>query len=220
MPLRAGHATFVSSLVLAHAPAANLEVTGVLDENGRATLWQTVARMMEFADRDVQILNLSLGCRTEDGAPPLLLTRAVELLSRQLLIVAAAGNHNLDDAIRRQPTWPAALPDVVAVGARAGDDLADFSPRLPWITCTAPGSAVLGEYLDAHDVVLLDGTKAPFEGYATWSGTSFATAIASGAIAARTVRGRVTPREALAQMLAESAGVVRPYTQCDDAPRA
>jgi membrane-anchored mycosin MYCP len=110
---------------------------------------------------------------------------------------------------------------VVAVGARAQDEsLASFSPRLPWITCTAPGVTVLGDYLDAPDIALMDGTKAQFDGYATWSGTSFATAITSGAIAARTVRGRVTARQALAELLAERDGVVRPYAQCDDGPRA
>jgi membrane-anchored mycosin MYCP len=219
LPLRAGHATFVSSLVLAQAPGATLEVRGVLDDNGHATSWNTVRQMMAFADSGVDILNLSLGCRTEDGRPPLLMSRAVALLSQRMVLVAAAGNHNQSD-FPTAPTWPAALPDVVAVGARDADDtMAAFSPRLPWIACTAPGRGVTGAYLTAT-VTLLDDTTQYFTGYARWSGTSFATAIASGTIAANTVPGHVSAREALAAVLAGQGPVVRKYVRDDDEQRA
>lgn len=218
VPLRAGHATFVASLVTRMAPAVTVDAHAVLDPvSGKATSWDTAQAMMRFADSGVDILNLSLGCRTSDGLPPLVISRAVELLSQRMVIVAAAGNHGgtTDPDLRQSPTWPAALPDVVAVGARDVDDtLAPFSPKLPWVTCTAPGVALLGAYLTALVSVTKQPDPVQFTGYARWSGTSFATASVSGAIAA--AAGKIGVRAALEQLLASSSGVVRPFTQCDD----
>ncbi|HEY3606113.1 MAG TPA: S8 family serine peptidase [Pseudonocardiaceae bacterium] len=210
VPRRAGHATFVSSVILSLAQGATLQVRGVLDPTGTATAWDTARAMMTFADSGVDILNVSLGCRTVDGQPPLLMARAAALLSQRMLIVAAAGNHGMS-VESTAPTWPAALPDVIAVGAREADGMiSDFSPKLPWVTCTAPGRKVVGAYLTAL-VAMFEGDPQKFCGYARWSGTSFAAAKVSGAIAARTVPGRVTPRAAFAALLADPHGVVRKY---------
>jgi subtilisin family serine protease len=176
--------------------------------------------MMAFAESGVDILNLSLGCRTADGRPPLLMARAAELLSQRMLLVAAAGNHHLSPT-PTAPTWPAALPDVIAVGALEADGSpADFSPRLPWLTCSALGRGVVGAYATG-DVTMLDGSVDTFStGYAEWSGTSFATATVSGVVAAHTVPGRVSAHEALRAVLADPCGVVRPWPRCDDGLRA
>jgi membrane-anchored mycosin MYCP len=49
-----------------------------------------------------------------------------------------------------------------------------------------------------------DGSDvAPFEGYAEWSGSSFAAALVSGAIAARTEPGSVSARRAWQAMLVQ-----------------
>ncbi|MGQ0837754.1 S8 family peptidase [Actinokineospora sp.] len=207
---RAGHATFVAGLVLAAAPAAELVVRAVLDDSGRATTWDTVRRMASFADSGIDILNLSLGCRTADGKPPLLIGRAVEVLNTGMLIVAAAGNHALAPN-GNAPTWPAALPGVIAVGATeaGGTSTAAFSPNLPWITCTAPGTNVVGLYLTA--TVDVEPRPTQFTGYADWEGTSFATAIVSGAVAAAVVPGKVTAREALKRLLAEPGNAVAEF---------
>src|SRR5262249_53884426 len=151
--------------------------------------------MITFADDNVDVLNLSLGCHTEDGAPcPLPLQRAVEVLSRTTVIVAAAGNHN-GLSYCKLPTWPAALPGVLAVGA-AEDRYLDpdrvpvptfFTPRLPWVDCMAPGLALVSTYLKGS----VKGYKEEFEGYASWSGTSFAAAMVSGAIAKRMMPGEI-----------------------------
>jgi subtilisin family serine protease len=220
-PRAAGHATFVTSLILSPAPAATVEVRNVIFDDDRPNAWTAVQNMMRLADSGVDIINMSVGCRTADGQPPLLLARAVELLGQRVLIVAAAGNQGaLPGQFKTVPTWPAAIPDVVAVGARQNDgSKAPFSPELPWITCTAPGKDVSGDFLDAL-VEMPDDSVQKFTNYATWSGTSFATATVSGEIAARTVRGKVTPREALDQLLAETDGVVRKYVQGQDEPHA
>jgi len=208
VPVWAGHATFVASLIRAQAPAADLDVRAVLDdETGKATSWETAKKMVSFADSGIDILNLSLGCRTSDGLPPLVLTRAVERLHPHTLVVAAAGNHGaltgwVHGLTRRSPTWPGALVDVVAVGADNADRTpADFGPRLPWVTCTARGADVVGAYLTGT-VQLMRGWR-DFTGFARWSGTSFAAATASGRVAALTMPGKTTARQALDDVLAD-----------------
>jgi len=224
-PHFAGHATFVAGLVLRAAPAAELDVRWVLDdEHAVATIWQAAQRMVEFRDAGVEILNMSLGCSTNDGVPPLVISRAVELLTPDVVLVAAAGNHGKvtkeppgHRLTPRTPLWPAALPDVVAVGAynHRSQEPSRFSPKVPWLTFTAPGENVTSTYLtgkvrtesSAHWIKKVPNREPvpkTFGGYATWSGTSFAAATVSGRIAALTVPGRCDAREAL-RMLKDRA---------------
>jgi membrane-anchored mycosin MYCP len=75
------------------------------------------------------------------------LPRAVGMLPPEVLLVAAAGNYgtfkdgnvtsNYTGPTETTPQWPAALPDVIIVGA--SDPGADFSPDVPWIDLLAPG---------------------------------------------------------------------------------
>ncbi|MEN3357388.1 MAG: hypothetical protein V7637_1370 [Mycobacteriales bacterium] len=236
---RAGHGTFVADLIRRQAPAVQLETYGLLDsETGRSTLWDTALAICQLGNAGVDVLNLSLGCLTGDGEPPLLLQRALDRVDPEVVVVAAAGNHGRADHATVSPAWPAALDRVVAVGATG----ADFSADGPWVTCTAPGELLAAAYLfdevtlseqirlaspaadpagrpaaqvgvDPQQDTLIptagvDVTRR-FTGYAAWSGTSFAAAWVSGAIAARTVPGRVSSREALAQLLAEPGSAVR-----------
>ena len=206
-PVVAGHATFVTGLVLQQAPGSVVEVRQVLsDEDGAADSWTVANEIVELGRAGVDILNLSLVCHTEDGQAPLALSTAVERLDPGTVVVAAAGNHGDtdegDDENRRKPAWPAALDHVVAVGAAdAQGTPAGFTPAdVPWVDVLAPGVDVVSTYLEG-DVELEEGA-APrrFEGFASWSGTSFAAASVSGAVAARTRPGRVSAREAWQQL--------------------
>jgi len=196
----AGHAAFVSGLILRRAPAAELDVRQTLsNDHAITTLWELVRRMMSFRGSGIQILNLSLGCYTADGQPPMALARAVRLLSPDIVIVAAAGNHgdraenaksDHPDVTPQTAFWPAAMDDVIAVGADNGPGAeagpAAFSPRLPWVAMTADGVDVVSTFL-AGDVVVLTKTGPQhrrFDGYARWSGTSFAAATVTGELAA------------------------------------
>ena len=92
---------------------------------------------------------------------------------------------------------PAALPwGVVAVGAvdRSGNRLAPWSNRGPWLDLAAPGTDLVSTYIDGC-LRPPDGSWTAFHGWARWSGTSFATAVASGAIAA-VMTGPKGPRSA------------------------
>jgi subtilisin family serine protease len=94
------------------------------------------------------------------------------------VVVAAAGNHGTARRGRMAaPSYPAALDNVIAVGARNGTRAADFSPTAPWVDAMAPGVDVVSTCDPNRDASALFGT---------WSGTSFAAAVVSGAIAAKT----------------------------------
>jgi len=155
-PASAGHATFIAGLILRRAPGAELVIRPVLNEKAVGRAWDVAKDMAGFIGSGVDILNLSFGCYTDDGEPPLVLARAVSLVSAEILLVAAAGNHGDIDELRargaladtpgtkgltsKTPMWPAAFDEVIAVGATDGNNqLAPFSPQTPWVDMTAPG---------------------------------------------------------------------------------
>ena len=179
-----GHANFVASLIASQAPEADIGVLGTLHPgDASATAWDVAREMVSFLDRDVAILNLSLGCYTEDNQPPLLMQRAIQIMTPRLLVVAAAGNHR--QPTRPRPFWPAALDDVVAVGAYGPDyEPAPFTPKAPWVDITAPGVDIVSHYFDGW-VTLEPDKQELFTGYAMWQGTSFAAGLAAGEIAAQ-----------------------------------
>jgi hypothetical protein len=226
---------FTAGLVFQQAPAATLVARHVLQENGKAPAWEVVKKLAAFLEDDdpVDVLVLASGCRnTLDGNAPAIIERAIERLSAHTTVVAAAGNHGMlpgmtSDAhiTRNSATWPAALPRVVAVGVED----ANYSPDLPWVTCTvdpaklhpqtaerfgdgeSPDPLVfLSTYLDADQVQMHEQHDIKsFTGYATWVGTSGAAAVAGGAIAAKIVPGRTTAAEALGELF--EGQLVQPF---------
>jgi membrane-anchored mycosin MYCP len=220
-----GHATFVAGLILHRAPGAGLVIRPVLDDNELGQTWKVARAMAQFAGTGVDILNLSLGCYTDDAQPPLVLARAVSLLQAEILLVAAAGNHGNIQELRAAaangdttpppewtqnlqnttPVWPAAFPEVTAVGATDGDGaVANFSPKAPWVNVIAPGADVESTYLQG-EVRLASANGEPptvFNGFARWDGTSFAAANVSGAVAAKIGPGR-DAQQALEAVLAD-----------------
>lgn len=215
-----GHATFIAGLILGQAPGATVEVRRVLEStddpetNGSADSWTVAEAIVEFGNSGLDVLNLSFVCYTEDGQPPLVLSKAIDRLPPDLVVVAAAGNHGAatrpdpeegsadhqNPALK--PGWPAALDHVIAVGAvtRAGE-LASFCPDAPWIDLLAEGEDLTSTYLQEARP---DRGRKPvtFDGWARWSGTSFSAALVSGAVAASTEPTRSSAGSAMADILA------------------
>jgi Subtilase family len=192
-----GHATFVAGLILKQAPGATLEVRRVLNANAHADSWNVAKDLVLFADSGLDVLNLSFGCFTDDNKPPLVLSTAIDKLDPRVVAVAAAGNHGATEDWNR-PVWPAAFERVVAVGAT--DDAGERQPwspdpAQPWVDVMAPGKDVVSTYLRIE----------PFDGFATWSGTSFATAFVSGKLAAEIRSAGVPGATALHDLLHKHA---------------
>jgi subtilisin family serine protease len=121
-------------------------------------------------------------------------------------VVAAAGNN-----AQGRPFWPAAFKHVIAVGAvdtRKGDPTrAAFSNFGDWVDCCAPGVGVRSTYVTGDwrlDAPGDDGSIEQFDGWACWSGTSFAAPQVTAAIAAKMLGTALTPRQAAHAVLAEA----------------
>jgi hypothetical protein len=174
---QAGHGTFVAGVLLRHAPGVtirhhrSLSSLGLTDDVTVATAIRQVHRRAAARGERIDVVVLTAGCHTTDDRCPPVLSR--EIASHpHTVTVASAGN----DASSR-PFWPAALPDVLGVGATGPDgDLADFSNRGEWVDATAPGVDVVSSYvrLLPGEEGVAPGTTTRVYGAARWSGTSFA----------------------------------------------
>jgi subtilisin family serine protease len=219
-----GHGTFVAGLILREAPTARILMRGVLDtaDDQRVALGAiddtNVARALnELADPDlgVQVINLSFAGGVFADEPGSL-HEAIRAIHDRVAVVAAAGNGGSDT-----PVWPAAYPEVIAVGAldahslifpEGKPPLANFSNSGDWVDAYAAGVKVLGPYLVEHAESGPDiyGIRAPqhFQGWATWSGTSFASALVSGQIAQRAIENPgMTGAEAAREVLNDAQNI-------------
>lgn len=191
-----GHANFIAGVVAAHAPHCALRVVKVLDTFGVCTEDQLIAGL-DRLDQATKVVNLSLGGFTIDDTAPVGLGVALEsaLSGQDRVVVAAAGN----DGNRTNPFWPAAfagagLPwstQVVAVAAHDGTHLCDWSNAGPWVSVAAPGQDINSTFIN-HTSFFPDG-------WALWSGTSFAAPRVAAEIAAR-MTGQVGALAALDQV--------------------
>ena len=183
--------------------------------------------MAQLARRGLDVVNLSFGeFITDDNTAPMVLDTAVKRFGPETVVVAAAANNG--DAEELTPeqvrqgirpnsaSYPAALPDVVGVGALDKDgQRAAFTPHpAPWISLLAPGVGLIGAYVqgevtierNSNDGHLLGKDCVSFDGKAEWEGNSFAAGVVTGAIAARTVPGHRTARQALDDLLHPRSG--------------
>lgn len=213
---QAGHGTFSTGLILKEAPWSVVTAHGVLsDYRAVSTVWEVATALAGFADRDVAVIVLPLVCYVHDGSAPLALQRAVNTLRNEKVVLAAAGNHG--DAPPDQdgrpannlPGFPAACDGAVAVGAVStigGVQRASFSPDSRWVQLVAPGENITSTFVRGYVEYEKVGDKTPppdtdFDGGATWSGTSFATATIGGRIASQVVPGRKSAFEVLHELL-------------------
>ncbi|MEM7339765.1 MAG: S8 family serine peptidase [Actinomycetota bacterium] len=132
-----------------------------------------------------KLVNLSLSGYNEDDRPGVVLADQIaQMITDGWTIVASAGNN-----ASCRLAWPAALPDVVAVGAVDNCQPAWFSNHGPWVDASAPGSDVISKFPKLGDGFMVGEDNGQmvmsdtFEEWATWSGTSFSAPLVTARIA-------------------------------------
>ncbi|WP_239313117.1 S8 family peptidase [Plantactinospora mayteni] len=175
-----GHGTFVAGVVRQAAPGVRFDPEPALNPIGVGDEEMLAAALAALSPQ-VSIINLSLGCLTQDDLPPLPLTNVLAARPAGVVVVAATGNTGTN-----RPAWPAALPGVLGVAAvsrgTTGLVPAPYSGFGSWVDACADGERT-STYVDGR--LLLPGRPAKqFLGYAAWAGTSFAAAHVSGRLAA------------------------------------
>jgi Subtilase family len=187
----AGHSTFVAGMILRRAPQAEVDVSEVLGPAGFGTEHDLAIAIS--AHGGANVINLSLGGYTEDDQPPLALDAALRTVHPSTAVVAAAGNNN-----SQRLMWPAAFKRVIAIGAvDAANARAHFSNYGWWVDACAMAVDLVGPFPRFPD-----GDQPEFDGWAIWSGTSFAAPKVTGEIAARLSTRRFgTARDAAASLV-------------------
>jgi subtilisin family serine protease len=165
-----GHGTHVAGIAAA-VSNNDLGITGVswgakimplkmLNASGTGTTFNLAKAIYFAVDNGAQVINMSLGASCGSGWPEV--EDAVDYaVAKGVLLIAAAGNN--------QPYvfCPAAIADVVAVGATSATDVrASFSNYGPELEVVAPG-------VDIYST-LVGG------GYGTTNGTSMAAPFVAG----------------------------------------
>jgi subtilisin family serine protease len=175
------------------------------------------AALAACPDAGVQVVNLSIGGA---GVPdPQEQALFQSLIDAGIAVVAAMGNE-----ASSQPSYPAAIPGVIAVGASALDDSrADFSNMGPHIALCAPGVSIWSTLPTYAGQTGFSAVQGPGGGwvhgepmrretdYDSWQGTSMATPhITATAALALAKYGRLSAaamKERLQQAVDKVAGM-------------
>lgn len=194
----AGHGTFIAGVIEQLAPGCDIDAIAVLGTYGdgaESDIATTLGSLANLPDANrPHIVNLSFGGYSPLGMAAL--ASAVEALDAAgTVVVASAGNDG-----SCLPMFPACLPKVVGVGAIDDDGKpAHFTNYGPWVRACAPGVDRISIFFEGFN-----GAGPPendydpdhFQGWARWSGTSFAAPVVVAALA-REIAAGATPRDAV-----------------------
>jgi len=202
LALEGGHGTFVAGVLRQSAPGVAFDPQPALTPSGIGDE-QMLTNAMAVVGQKSHLINLSLGCTTQDDVPSMPIANALAALPGGVVVVASAGN-----AASSRPQWPAAFPSVVAVAATTFDGKlthpTPYSNYGNWVDACAEGGWV-STYVKGQ---LLLGSVPPvwFDGYASWAGTSFAAPFVTGRIARLMTDRGITAADAVAELLTGPSG--------------
>jgi flagellar hook assembly protein FlgD len=198
-----GHGTFVAGVAAATGDngvgiagasmGATVMAVKVADSNNQIFTDAEADGIIWAVDHGAQVINLSLGSAGYDQLETDAVAYAV---ANDVLVVAAAGNDGTST-----PNYPAALPNVVAVGATdAAGQRASFSQHGSWVTVAAPGTDITG-------TAPVAGSDFFSPEYDVSNGTSFSTPLVSAEAALLWSSGvSVTADEVRAAIVASAHG--------------
>ncbi len=169
LPADFGHGTMVASLISAAAPAAKIMPIRAFNTDGSSQLSDVVAAVLYAADHGAQVINMSFDL---DASDPALSDAIAYATSKGIICVASTGNVASNAAVYpaayNSPTQP--VIGVGSVDGMTGLFRSGFSGYgAPSVDVYAPGENLIAAYPGNH--------------YAVVSGTSFSTALTSGAAA-------------------------------------
>ncbi len=200
--LQGGHGTFVAGVIQSAAPGVQFDPEVALDPNGLGDEETLCRKIAELGKRKINILNLSLGCYTEDDVASEPLRVTLQNLPGDVVVVASAGNRG-----DQRPSWPAAFCGVTAVAALAQNKDGSLIPACyssfgHWVNACAVGNRP-STYLKGDWKLPGEPDVTPFELWAYWAGTSFSAPWMSGRIAAVMAADGVTAAQARDKLLAD-----------------
>jgi subtilisin family serine protease len=205
----AAHGTFVSGVIRCLAPSSHVVVEREIEVSGFVRESSLIKQIHDALSRSPDIISMSAGGYTRGNVPSLAFQVLYEERLSQLggvIFVSAAGNDG-----RTAPFWPAAFPWCVGVGSmsRDGQRRSWFSNYGAWVDVYAPGEDIVNAYARLKYMTVAGTVRDTSAGIVRWSGTSFATPIVSGLIAARMSRTGETGRLAADALLAAARSQFR-----------
>lgn len=186
-----GHGTHVAGIIAAVAGnkkgiaglarQAKILPVRVLDSSGSGDTAAVARGIVWAADHGAQVINLSLGSSWSDSAGRAAVDYAQ---SKNVVVVAAAGNDGCGFLLGSPTAYPAAYPGVVGVGAIDSDgSTASYSSCGSWVDVVAPGTKIISTMIETPH----RGLGCP-KTYCYLSGTSMATPYTAAAAALKIAR--------------------------------
>jgi hypothetical protein len=182
---QAGHGLFICGLIARVAPSLGIRLHRVLHSTGEGDEALVIDSLNMVLGTTARVVNLSFGAYTAGDREPAMAVAVRRLLDAGKVVVAAAGNAGDLPCFTNRPFFPAAIPGVIAVGAYAPAPGSLAIPGSKWDKSNgadvyAAGVDLYGEYVVWHSA---QAEQREFDGYARWSGTSFAAPLVAAQLA-------------------------------------
>lgn len=166
-----GHGTHVAGIIAGDydgvAKGCNLIILKVLNRRGEGDLQSVVKAIYYAIGKKVDIINISLGCPSNDPALEKAVKKAV---AKGICVCCASGNNGDNNPNTDENAYPGAYPEVICVGAMNSNlGVSNFSNSNKFVDIVAPGENITSTYIGG--------------GLKSLTGTSMATPCVSGALA-------------------------------------
>jgi len=202
----AGHGTFIAGLIEQLAPGCTITVEHVISPMGDGKESDIVSRIdAARLEGSADIISMSFGGQVLEQ--PFAMRGAVAAARLAgIVMVASAGNDGVCI-----PQYPAALDEVIGVGAVGPGGPPEWTNYGEWVDACAPGVDLVSAFFADFngDFPMMNTVDIDhFVQWARWSGTSFSAPVVVAALAREMVMGNVDANEAV-QRVVRAAHLLR-----------